>query len=80
LGKRSITFSWAGVPIKARKWRRQTAVIVNLNQYRKKRQRTEADRRAADNRVLFGRSKKERSRDLRENERTKKEIDGKRLD
>jgi hypothetical protein len=50
-------------------------VIVNLNQYRKKRRRAEADRRAADNRVRFGRSKEERSRDLRESERTKKEID-----
>jgi len=55
-------------------------VIVNLNQYRKKRRRAEADRRAADNRVRFGRSKEERSRDLRESGRTKKEIDGKRLD
>jgi hypothetical protein len=63
-----------------RKWRWQTTVIVNLNQYRKKRRRAEADRRAADNRVRFGRSKEQRSRDLREGERSKKEIDGKRLD
>ena len=55
-------------------------MIVNLNQYRKKRRRAEADRRAADNRVRFGRSKVERCRDLRESERTKKEIDGKLLD
>ena len=55
-------------------------MIVNLNQYRKKRRRAEAGRRAADNRVRFGRGKEERSRDLRESERTKKEMDGKRLD
>jgi hypothetical protein len=55
-------------------------VIVNLNQYRKKRRRAEADRRAAGDRVRFGRSKEERSRNLRESERSQKEMDGKRLD
>ena len=55
-------------------------MIVNLNQYRKKRQRAEADRRAADDQVRFGRSKDERSRNLRESERSQKEMDGKRLD
>ena len=55
-------------------------MIVNLNRYRKKLRRAEADRHAADNRVRFGRSKEERTRDLRESERAKKEIDGKRLD
>jgi hypothetical protein len=55
-------------------------VIVNLNQYHKKRRRAEADRLAADNRVRFGRSKEERNRDLHKSERSKKEIDGKRLD
>jgi hypothetical protein len=58
----------------------QATVIVNLNLCRKKRRRAEADRRAAENRVRFGRSKEQRSRDLRESERIKKEIDGKRLD
>ena len=55
-------------------------MIVNLNQYRKKRRRAEADHRATNNRVRFGRSKEERSRDLREGERSQKEMDGKRLD
>ena len=55
-------------------------MIVNLNQYRKKRRRAEAERHAADNRVRFGRRKEERSRDLRESERIKQEMDGKRLD
>ena len=59
--------------------RRQTVATVNLNQYRKHRRHAEAERRAADNRVRFGRSKEERGRDLRENERAKKEIEGKRL-
>ena len=55
-------------------------MIVNLNQYRKKRRQAEADRRAADDRVRFGRSKEERSRNLRESERSQREMDGKRLD
>ena len=55
-------------------------VIVNLNQYRKKRRRAEAERRATDNRVRFGRSKEERNKLLRESARARKELEGKRLD
>jgi hypothetical protein len=55
-------------------------VIVNLNQYRKKRRRAEAEMRAAENRIRFGRPKQERSKELREAERAKNEIEGKRLD
>jgi hypothetical protein len=54
-------------------------MIVNLNRYRKKRRREEADARAAENRIRFGRGKEERANQLRENERAKKEIDDKRL-
>jgi len=56
------------------------AMIVNLNQYRKKRRRTEAETQAKENRVRFGRSKEERTAELRERERAKKEIENKRLD
>jgi len=56
------------------------AMILNLNQYRKKRRRTEAETRAKENRVRFGRSKEERTAELRERERAKKEIENKRLD
>lgn len=55
-------------------------MIVNLNQYRKKRARAEAKRRAAENWVRFGRSKGERNKDLRESERARKEIEDKRLE
>jgi uncharacterized protein DUF4169 len=55
-------------------------MIVNLNQYRKKRKRAEAETRATENRVRFGRSKEERSKDLLERERATKEIEDKRLD
>ena len=55
-------------------------MIVNLNQFRKKRERAEAERRAAQNRVRFGRDKAERSREAREIDRGKKAIDDKRLE
>ncbi len=56
------------------------ASIVNLNQFRKKRDSADAARRAAASRARFGRSKEERSNDLRERERARREIEGKRLD
>jgi hypothetical protein len=55
-------------------------MIINLNQYRKMRRRTEAETQAKENRVRFGRTKEERAADLRERERAKKEIENKRLD
>jgi hypothetical protein len=56
------------------------AMIVNLNKYRKKREHTEAERRAAENRVRFGRSKAARAKDLREHEQAEKSLEDKRLD
>jgi uncharacterized protein DUF4169 len=56
------------------------AMIINLNQYRKKRRRAEAETRAKENRVRFGRSKEERAAEARERERAKTEIENKRLD
>jgi uncharacterized protein DUF4169 len=55
-------------------------MIINLNQYRKKRRRAAADAQAKENRVRFGRSKEERTAELRERERAKNEIENKRLD
>jgi hypothetical protein len=61
--------------------KRQRAMkIVNLNQYRKRRRRSAAERRAAENRVRFGRAKVERSKDLSDSERVTRELEGKRLD
>ena len=54
--------------------------IVNLNQYRKRRRRSEGERRAAENRVRFGRTKAERIKDLGDSKRVIKELEGKRLD
>src|ERR1700732_689737 len=55
-------------------------MIINLNQHRKKRRRAEAETQAKENRVRFGRTKEERTAELRERERAKKEIETKRLD
>jgi len=53
---------------------------VNLNKYRKQRERAEAERRAAENRIRFGRSKPDRNQVLRERERAAKSLEDKRLD
>src|SRR5690348_5552270 len=57
-----------------------TGMIVNLNRYRKKRQRDEAEASAAANRARFGRSKEEREKEERERERAEKALDEKRLE
>jgi uncharacterized protein DUF4169 len=59
---------------------RGRTMIVNLNQYRKKRRRAEAELRVKESRVRFGRSKEECLRERRERERETKEIEDKRLD
>jgi hypothetical protein len=56
------------------------ASIVNLNRFRKAKKRDEAQQRAAENRALFGRSKKELRVEEKERQRTKLDLDGKRLD
>ena len=53
--------------------------VVNLNKYRKNRQRVRTERTAAQNRVRFGRDKLERERARIENERTAREQEDKRL-
>jgi len=54
--------------------------IVNLNQYRKRHARREAEMAAGENRVRHGRSKVDRQKERRENEKAAKDIDDKRLD
>jgi hypothetical protein len=62
------------------RWEASETMIINLNQQRKKRRRAEAETQAKENRVRFGRSKEERTAELRERERAKREIENKRLD
>jgi Domain of unknown function (DUF4169) len=56
------------------------ADIVNLNQFRKKRDRRDAERQAAVNRERFGQRKDLRGKTARELKKAKKDLDDKRLD
>ena len=55
-------------------------MIVNLNRYRKLRERAEDRRGTAVNRVRFGRTKQDRANEQRQTERAKKAIEDKRLE
>jgi hypothetical protein len=54
--------------------------VVNLNRFRKAKKREQEQRRAAENRVAFGRSKADRRLKDTEEERRRRELEGKRLD
>lgn len=54
--------------------------VVNLNRYRKSRNRAEAERKAEENRVKFGRTKAEKDRASQEIARLGKDLDGKELE
>ena len=54
--------------------------VVNLNHYRKRRDRQQAERRAAENRAKSGRGKLERESTRRDAEHHRHKLDGKRLD
>lgn len=54
--------------------------LVNLNKYRKQRERQTAAKRAAENRVKFGRDKTERTRVRADKERETRNLDDKQLD
>jgi Domain of unknown function (DUF4169) len=54
--------------------------LVNLNRYRKQRQRAEVAKQASENRVSFGRDKAERARNRMEQDRHSNSLDGKRFD
>lgn len=57
-----------------------TGEIVNLRKARKARARSEAEARAAENRVLFGRTKAERKALETEQDRARRTIDGHRIE
>jgi len=54
--------------------------VVNLNQYRKQRSRSASQTRASENRVKFGRTKDEKTRQWRDGERANRDLDGKQID
>ncbi|HVR68062.1 MAG TPA: DUF4169 family protein [Verrucomicrobiae bacterium] len=54
--------------------------LVNLNKYRKQREKLATAKRAAENRVKFGRDKTDRSRVRAEKDREIRNLDDKLLD
>ena len=56
------------------------AEIVNLNKFRKKRERDDARRTAEENRASFGRTRAERTKSRADAEKAAKELDDKRID
>jgi hypothetical protein len=54
--------------------------LVNLNKYRKTKQRRESDRQAAINREKFGRNKAETDRERLLRRQSDQAIEGKKLD
>ncbi|MFN4283325.1 MAG: DUF4169 family protein [Alphaproteobacteria bacterium] len=54
--------------------------VVNLNQFRKQRARAASAKKADENRVRFGRAKDEKTRQVAEFERDRRDLDGKQLD
>ena len=54
--------------------------VVNLNKFRKSRDRRAAEDQAAENRVRFGQPKDLKAKRRTEAEQTQKGLDGKRLD
>ncbi len=53
--------------------------VVNLNQYRKQRERSSRETRAAENRVRHGKSKADRMMHERERARLDQDLQGKQL-
>ncbi|UKJ73135.1 DUF4169 family protein [Azospirillum brasilense] len=56
------------------------ADVVNLNRFRKMRQKEEREKTAEENRVRFGRTKAEKLRDCQDAQRRKADLDGKKVD
>ena len=56
------------------------ADIVNLKDFRKSRSRAEAEAKAAENRVRFGRTRDERNRKALEEQRAKRELEGNKIE
>jgi hypothetical protein len=54
--------------------------LVNLNKYRKQREKLASAKRAAENRVKFGRDKTERARARADQDRETRNLDDKLLD
>ena len=56
------------------------AEIINLRQARKRRERADKEAEAAENRVRHGRTKADSERQAKDRNKSKKALDGKKLD
>lgn len=56
------------------------AEIINLNKKRKAKARVEKEKTASENRIKFGRTKKEKQIAKQENERQERHLDGHQLE
>ena len=65
---------WAGMG------KEEMAEIVNLNRYRKAREKERAQAEAEENRARHGRTKADKLRDGREHDRDARSLDGARLE
>lgn len=54
--------------------------IINLNKKRKAKTRLEKEKKAAENRIKFGRTKKEKQLEKQEKERSERYLDGHKLE
>lgn len=54
--------------------------VVNLNRFRKRAARAQAEKTADENRAHFGRSKKDRDLDQRRRDQATKQLDGHLID
>ena len=56
------------------------ADIINLKDVRKARARADAETKAAENRVRYGRTREERNRQALEDRRARRELDGSKIE
>lgn len=56
------------------------AEIINLNKKRKAKIRSEKEKKASENRIKFGRTKKEKLVEKQENDRNKRHLDSHKLE
>jgi len=56
------------------------AEIINLNKKRKTKTLLEKEKKASENRIKFGRTKKEKQIEKQENDRNDRHLDGHKLD
>lgn len=54
--------------------------IINLNKKRKAKIRLEKEKTASENRIKFGRTKKEKRAEKQDNERNERHLDGHKLE